>query len=111
MTRPRLFEKDLPHDPKKPIRHPYDAKPYVPPDRILDEYHLLREVWTSPGRCCRWYANTPNQRLALHMTDHGWLEMDENGMFELTDDGYDAMDSIDRGHEPPDWERPAGALF
>ena len=89
-----MFEKDLPRDPKKPIRHPYDAKPYVP-----------------PGRCCRWYANTPNQRLALHMTDHGWLEMDENGMFELTDDGYDAMDSIDRGHEPPDWERPAGALF
>lgn len=47
-VRPRLFEADLPKDPRKPIRHPFDAVPYTPPDRILDEESLLRRLMAAP---------------------------------------------------------------
>ena len=47
-VRPRLFEADLPKDPRKPIRHPFDAVPYTPPDQILDEEGLLRRLMAAP---------------------------------------------------------------
>ena len=48
--RPRLFEADLPKDPRKPIRHPFDAVPYTPPARILDEEGLLRRLMAAPDQ-------------------------------------------------------------
>lgn len=49
-VRPCLFEADLPKDPRKPIRHPFDAVPYTTPDRILDEEGLLRRLMAAPDR-------------------------------------------------------------
>lgn len=45
------------------------------------------------------------------MVEHGWLQVNEIGMVEPTDDGWNALDNLDRGHAAPDWNRPIGALF
>lgn len=60
-VRPRLFEADLPKDPRKPIRHPFDAVPYTPPDRILDEESLLRRLMAAPDRVLWWPRNCANR--------------------------------------------------
>lgn len=59
-VRPRLFEADLPKDPRKPIRHPFDAVPYTRPENVLDEPGMLRAVRAAPDHCLYWPANTVN---------------------------------------------------
>lgn len=108
---PRLFERDLPHDPGRPIRHPWDAEPMTPPDRVLDEAALLHAVWNAPDHICWWPANTVNRRLADRMAEHGWLDVDDGHGFTPSDDGMDAMARLDAGRPAPDWDRPVGALF
>lgn len=110
-VRPRLFEADLLKDPRKPIRHPFDAVPYTRPENVLDEPGMLRAVRAAPGHCLYWPANTVNRRLSDRMVEHGWLQVNEIGMVEPTDDGWNALDNLNRGHAAPDWNRPIGALF
>ena len=90
-VRPRLFEADLPRDPRKPIRHPFDAVPYTPPDRILDEEGLLRRLMAAPDQVLWWPRNCANRLLAERMAT--------------------AIRALDAGRPAPDWNRPLGALF
>lgn len=98
-VRPRLFEADLPKDPRKPIRHPFDAVPYTPPDQILDEEGLLRRLMAAPDQVLWWPRNSANRLLAERMVEHGWL------------DGAAAIRALGAGRPAPDWNRPLGALF
>lgn len=100
-VRPRLFEADLPKDPRKPIRHPFDAVPYTPPDRILDEEGLLRRLMAAPDQVLWWPRNCANHLIAERMAAHGWLD----------GDGAAAIRALDAGRPAPDWNRPLGALF
>lgn len=86
-VRPRLFEADLPKDPRKPIRHPFDAVPYTPPDRILDEEGLLRRLMAAPDQVLWWPRNSANRLLAERMAAHGWLDGDGARGFTPSDDG------------------------
>lgn len=109
-VRPRLFEADLPKDPRKPIRHPFDAVPYTPPDRILDEEGLLRRLMAAPDQVMWWPRNCANRLLAERMAAHGWLDGDGVQGFTPSDDGA-AIRALDAGRPAPDWNRPLGALF
>lgn len=110
-VRLRLFEADLPKDPRKPIRHPFDAVPYTPPDQVLDEEGLLRRLMAAPDRVLWWPRNSANRLLAERMADHGWLDGDGVNGFTPSDDGIDAIAALDAGRPAPDWGRPLGALF
>lgn len=110
-VRPRLFEADLPKDPCKPIRHPFDAVPYTPPDRILDEEGLLRRLMAAPDQVLWWPRNSANRLLAERMAAHGWLDGDGIQGFTPSDDGATAIRALDAGRPAPDWNRPLGALF
>lgn len=110
-VRPRLFEADLPRDPRKPIRHPFDAVPYTPPEEMLDEEGLLRLLMLVPDRTLWWPRNSANRLLAERMADHGWLDGDGVQGFTPSDDGLDALAALDAGRSAPDWDRPIGALF
>lgn len=110
-VRPRLFEADLPKDPRKPIRHPFDAVPYTPPDRILDEEGLLRRLMAAPDQVLWWPRNCANRLLAERMAAHGWVDGDGVQGFTPSDDGATAIRALDAGRSAPDWNRPLGALF
>lgn len=110
-VRPRLFEADLPKDPRKPIRHPFDAVPYTPPDRILDEEGLLRRLMAAPDQILWWPRNCAARLLAERMVEHGWLDGDGARGFTPSDDGAAAIRALDAGQPAPDWNRPLGALF
>lgn len=110
-VRPRLFEADLPKDPRKPIRHPFDAVPYTPPDRILDEEGLLRRLMAAPDQVMWWPRNSANRLLAERMVEHGWVDGDGVRGLTPSDDGAAAIRALDAGRPAPDWNRPLGALF
>lgn len=110
-VRPRLFEADLPKDPRKPIRHPFDAVPYTPPDQVLDEEGLLRRLMAAPDQVLWWPRNSANRLLAERMAAHGWLDGDGIQGFTPSDDGATAIRALDAGRPAPDWNRPLGALF
>lgn len=99
-VRPRLFEADLPKDPRKPIRHPFDAVPYTPPDRILDEESLLRRLMAAPDQVLWWPRNSANRLLAERMAAHGWLDGDAARGFTPSDDGAAAIRALDAGPRP-----------
>lgn len=103
-VRPRLFEADLPKDPRKPIRHPFDAVPYTPPDRILDEEGLLRRLMAAPDQVLWWPRNSANRLLAERMAAHGWLDGDGARGFTPSDDGAAAIRALDAGRA----RRPTG---
>lgn len=109
-NRPRLFEADLPKDPRLPIRHPFDAVPYTPPDQVLDEEGLLRRVMAAPDRILWWPRNSTNRLLAERMAAHGWLEEDESHGFTPSDDGIAAIAALDANRPAPDWGKLLGAL-
>lgn len=110
-VRPHLFEADLPRDPRKPIRHPFDAVPYTPPGRILDEESLLRRLMAAPDQVLWWPRNCANRLLAERMVEHGWLDGDGARGFTPSDDGAAAIRALDAGRPAPDWNRPLDALF